>query len=265
MKTRFYLLTIALCSVLSSTHLVAATMHVILYAEENANENIYKSCQESIRLYRAEMQNVGHYTGMAVKFYRTVYTKENVNEVINRLSCSVDDVIFFAYVGHGYNWPGSDYPSLSFDNPVGAPHLKIERIHASLKNKGARLVITIGDACNKSVGRAYGRLIHEGQSRLQYTKLYLRSKGSILMASSKKGQSAWSYTNGKGSFFTLDFLEAIHQAIMANNASWKSVFEDTRNRVLIRSKREDEDALQEPVAVISIQQVKRNNTFRKLD
>jgi hypothetical protein len=238
MKIYYFCLALAML-LLPPTFSSASTIHVILYGENDPNQKITRSCQRDLELYREEIRTVCRHTGMTPKFYPTEYRKENLEKVLTELTCGSDDVIFFVYSGHGYQWSGSgsEYPSLNFnESSTRYPHVKIETVHERLRAKRARLVITIADACNRIAGGGNGSLTGATQKRQQYIRLFKLYQGHILLAAAKSGQFAWSYSNGAGGLLSLSFLEVIHRATSGSSvASWESILNATHQLVLAKS------------------------------
>ena len=118
---------------------------------------------------------------------------------------------------------------------LDGPDLSVESIHEKLKNKNARLTLTIGDLCN-SIPRLRNRTA--GQTEIPFKsgflfdnqklkKLFIETQGDLISTSSKKGQ--WSYTMGNDSngHFTNAFIDAFTKEaskVSNYNGSWTSLF-----------------------------------------
>ena len=209
------------------------TVHVIMFIEDNPSEKIYSSCQKDGMQMKAELSLVKKYAEMKIKYYTTSFNKNSMNSVISNLKCGKDDVILFYYNGHGYNEGNSYYPCLNFnESSYSNTHINLEEQHEKLKKKGARLVLTIGDCCNNYRGAHYPSLTEKRKRALQYINLFRLSKGDMLVASSKKGQYSYVYKNGSGSYFTLSFLDALHDAVDSKKATWGYILEQTKLNTL---------------------------------
>ena len=167
------------------------------------------------------------------KLYGNNFDKNNINSTIENLSIKDNDVVIFYYSGHGYNNTNNynKFPYMSLDGP----DLSVESIHEKLKNKNARLTLTIGDLCN-SIPRMRNRTA--GQTEIPFKsgflfdnqklkKLFIETKGDLISTSSKKGQ--WSYTMGNDSngHFTNAFIDAFTKEaskVSNFNGSWTSLF-----------------------------------------
>lgn len=259
-KILISILAIALLqSFVSIERAVTPTVHVIVFAESNRADKIYKSCQKDADLIKAEMQRVGKYTGMHIRIYPTSFTKNSCRNVIANLKCGPDDVIFFYYSGHGYNGGNSSFPSLNFNESSStSDYINLFDIHTRLKRKNARLVFTIGDCCNKEPGKNLVTPLRDPESsKLRYKRLFRNLRGEIIAMGCEKGQYSYVYKNGKGSYFTVSFLKALHEAIeFGAGVSWKSIFDSTMKKT---KKVSDND--QEPVFEVKTAMIRVRNTY----
>jgi hypothetical protein len=108
-----------------------------------------------------------------------------------------------------------------------------------LKAKGARLNITLVDACNSNLGE--NKLRYESEPSLKFAPsaisgrataaLFLRVHANIIMAAASKGEKAGTDAEG-GAYFIRSFLEAFRTATSVMNGSdpsWQTIISNARD------------------------------------
>ena len=203
---------------------------------DNTNEAIIgKSCELDMVHLAATLNTIAKSIGLTPRIKvisRSNFMFENVQKEIDQLQCTDQDIVFFYYSGHGENPAGSAYPALLF----GDGKYKLEILHTQLKQKGARLCISIGDCCNtintQSVqNRGFIVVPSDKDSLNNYRNLFLVPEGDIIVSASSKGQAA----NGNdeiGGYFTHEFLIALNCAVnYSTELSWNTILNDTRTRL----------------------------------
>jgi len=219
--------------------LSAQTLHGIIVANTN-DISIGKGCVIDKKIKITEINTIAQTIGYEVNI--TVISEndfclEKVDNVVSKLVCHSEDIIYFYYTGHGFN-KGS-YKSIWPVMALKTGGYQLNAIHEILKNKGARLCITMGDCCNNILGAPDAidkNLVVVEENTINqekiYNNLFLKPAGNILISSSEKGET--SYCNSEnGSFFTNEFNKALtYAANYSNTLSWENLLEDTKNRVL---------------------------------
>lgn len=146
--------------------------------------------------------------------YGENFRKSKLDSICDNLSTRLDDVIFFYFVGHGYNDGSDDYPMLALDSPrksLSSRSHSLSEIYHRLKNKPHRLLVVVAEACNTFVN--VGKEDAVGSSKVNYFEenckyLFEKATGDILVSSSRKGQKSYG-TNDDLGFFTRSFMEVI--------------------------------------------------------
>lgn len=204
----------------------AQTIHWIIFADtqdpNNGNEvrnsmNVYTS-QFIDRMNDAIIAK--GYTPHQKTYSGSNFTEAKCKDVIRNLSCGKDDIIVFYYLGHGgraqmrkeevasynqkYPWPDLAFNKANTNESING--LTLNAIHSSLKQKGARLTVTIGMCCNahssqykkhgmSTQSRRY-KIVSKKFAKKVGQQLFLKSKGDVLVASAQPGQFSYGGTYG---------------------------------------------------------------------
>lgn len=197
------------------------------------------------------------------------FTESKCRDVIRRLSCGKDDIVVFYYLGHGgraqigneeavsYNqrYP---WPDLAFDKAntnVSISGLTLNAIHNSLKQKGARLTVTIGMCCNNhssqykkhelSTQSKRYKIVSKKFAKKVGQQLFLKYKGDVLVASAQPGQISYGgrYGGQDVDCFTAALCETMDR--YANNdigekSTWNSFLNDVSSKCTALAKEEGE-------------------------
>lgn len=171
------------------------------------------------------------------KVYGDTFDKNNIVKQLNSWNIKPNDVIVFYYSGHGYNNVNrsNKFPSMSLDGE----DLDLSELHRVIQGKGARLTITIGDMCNsiprsregtrseESIPFKSGFLFDEDKLRT----LFVDSRGSLISASSQKGEWSFCMSNANGTLgnghFTNAFINSFTKEVSKVNttrSSWSTLF-----------------------------------------
>lgn len=172
-----------------------------------------------------------------------VCTKENVTNYINNMDVERDDVIIFFYGGHGTHAmdnANDPWPQMCMNTNIESLFMPVASVDKLLSAKQPKLRIILTNCCNKeqsgvSVKPLYaqsaGSTMQSDYNAAAFKKLFLESKGKVMMTSSKLGQYSWCGANG-GLFtnYLLDVLDAVGMDKL--NADWKTVCEATHDKTL---------------------------------
>lgn len=166
-------------------------------------------------------------------------TKANVTTALDDLKPGPNDVVVFFYSGHGFRWKDqtssypsidlrySNYQSVSQDNSY-----YLSNIYNVIIKKGARLNIVIGDCCNTSIGITSRNGDFSLSSRSQeqgkvekLKKLFLKSKGNLLIAAAKPNQTSCGNSRSGGYLISSLFASITKETSYLNSTtpSWESV------------------------------------------
>ncbi len=227
-----FLLFVFLCLFVFATR--AQTLYAIVAANTD-EQQIGRSCERDMVHFTATLNTIANAIGLQPKLItisRTKFLFDNVKSEIDAFRCTDKDIVVFYYSGHGENKQQSDFPSLLFNDA----NYELETLHNQLKQKGARLVITIGDCCNilntMSVQNKGFRVVPVHKDSLaNYRNLFLSPKGDVIISASSKWQFA--YSNSEiGGYFTHEFLISLTSAInYSTSLSWNMLLDDTKNRL----------------------------------
>ena len=223
------------------------TMHLIVVADVE-DRNIGEAGKVDVQGIGKEFQAAANEIGVKVKstyiadsnFSRTTV----VNFINNDLKPGSNDIVVFVYTGHGFRFDNDSdpYPRFSLTRNRQSPvenNLSASEVYNSIKRKGARLNITIVDACNSKIGidkPNYNEGVvlkpsDAGISRSAVASLFLNTRGNILMAAATKGEYALSSAR-IGGFFIHSFLDAfMYETSIANGSSpsWVTIFSKAKS------------------------------------
>lgn len=172
-----------------------------------------------------------------------VCTKENVTNYINNMVVERNDVIIFFYGGHGthaMNNANDPWPQMCMNTNIESLFMPVASLDKLISAKQPKLSIIITNCCNKeqagvSVKPLYaqsaGPTMQSDYNSAVFKKLFLDSKGKVMMTSSKLGQYSWCGPNG-GLFtnYLLDVLDAVGMNKL--NADWETICEATHDKTL---------------------------------
>ncbi len=237
----------------------AQTFHAIIVADTK-DSLLFNACEHDLEVMHrqfAQAASAIRYQLSEQVVSRDFFNRAQLDTVINRLTVRPDDIIFLYYTGHGYNVGGRTdrFPLLMltkdpacFDQNIG-----LLSIHERLRHKNARLCITLGDCCNNiatstrgMVGRRAllrGLKLNDDSLNVAYRKLFLATKGDILVASSQPPQQSCAHPDS-GSFYTRAFDEALDLASHYNRTiSWETLLNDAQMRLTRHSATRDKRSI----------------------
>jgi hypothetical protein len=177
------------------------------------------------------------------------YSVQSLHKTLNRIKTSKNDIVIFAYSGHGFSYRNDDkfpFPQLALwegDAKTKAQlrdnSINLEAVFNILQKKNTRLNIVLGDCCNSFVEMSR----YEDQEEINFmqyfarwnkstaVKLFLEAEQSFVVAATKKGQLAGS-RRGWGGFFTFNLLNEISQTLLTRkleNPQWADIWNSTRS------------------------------------
>lgn len=224
----------------------AVTLHLIVVADTDASD-IGRGDEIDAAGLTSEFRTAAGQIG--VTFRPTVirgdaFSKSAVLNTLNNLSPGPNDIVVFAYTGHGFRLSGDadPYPRLSLSRnrqDPGANSISASEVYRTLKGKGARLNITIVDACNSNLGE--DKLKYAGGPSQKFSAfgisgrataaLFLNVRANIIVAAASKGERAGTDAE-KGAYFIRSFLDAFRsETSMVNGStpSWQAVISNARD------------------------------------
>lgn len=231
------------------------------------DESIGKSCFSDKERFISEMSAIQAAIGCDDVDWSNIYegeqcSKENLESVLEELSCTDNDVIFFYYSGHGARSTRTSDSEwmpqmcLKYQSYEEKKFASAKKVFESLKAKKPRLLIFLTDCCNdKKEWVSHKSLIDEAEEieveRMDVKalkELFYNSKGTVAATSSKIGQQSAGLD--RGGLFSLAFwseLYRIEQNQAGKEISWDNLLNATIQRTLRDSKNE-----QEPVKEVNI-------------
>jgi len=142
-----------------------STKLFLLIVANTIDPEIGKGCRQDIKSIRQMFKKLSHH--MKFDFLELVvmgtdYSKKNVLEAIDILKPGSNDIVVFYYTGHGFSYrkdkdkkfPQVDLRSHPASNKIAAINENthnLAELFQSVKSKGARLNIVIGDCCNNTI------------------------------------------------------------------------------------------------------------------
>ena len=213
--------------------------------------DIRASCETDSRNMTKEFEDIAAALHVDFRKYEvkgTSFTKDNAMRVLNGLNPESNDIVIFYYSGHGFRWsdqtdayPQMDIRASAYTKLSAETTLSVSAVYNLLDKKGARLNIVITDCCNSDIGInkmtetsfLAGRSYQTPQiEKLQ--KLFMATKGNLIVTSSSAGQVSWS-NSVNGGFFTLSFLQAFHEEISylkTQDPSWDNILKKSQTNTV---------------------------------
>jgi len=229
----------------------------LLIVANTKDPEIGKGCRQDIKSIRQMFKKLSNH--MKFDFLELVvmgadYSKKNVQEAIDTLIPGSNDIVVFYYSGHGFSYkkekekryPQVDLRSHPASNKIAAINENthnLATLFESVKSKGARLNIVIGDCCNNTI--KFKRNFKGGDEKIRLMKrpkmiinkkmcetIFCDYTASILVAAADKGQYAVS-DDKIGSIFTFNFtnnLKILMKKSVGDNDGlpWTKLLEETK-------------------------------------
>lgn len=269
----------------------AQTIHWIIFADtQDPNNGV--EVRNSVNAYTTQFIDrmndaiiAKGYTPHLTTYSGSQFTESRCREIIRNLSCGKDDIVVFYYLGHGgraqigkeeavsynqrYPWPDLAFNKANTNEAING--LTLNAIHNSLKQKGARLTVTIGMCCNahssqykkhgmSSQSRRY-KIVSKKFAKKVGQKLFLKSKGDVLVASAQPGQFSYggNYGGQEVDCFTAALCETTDSYANNNigeNVTWNSFLNEVSSKCTalarIEGQKFGEDWVQRPKKLVNI-------------
>lgn len=158
-------------------------------------------------------------------------------EKIDHLPITSEDIVIFYFSGHGYRTEAKHglFPYIY----LGVEHqgVDLDIICQRIKLKNPQLLISFVDCCNNFIPVS-PHTAKEIQSqeipqveKAAFKKLFLNSKGHLMIASANPGEFSW--CTPMGSYATNAFLQALKQEAMHGSlADWMHVMDMSAKNLL---------------------------------
>ncbi|MVM31120.1 hypothetical protein GO755_13850 [Spirosoma sp. HMF4905] len=194
-------------------------------------------------------QTIAQYSGLTLNmagFYGPKCQAVEVDKKLNELNPGKDDVVFFYFVGHGFNSRQNAYPSLIFGKAtadiatIDASARNLRELYARIRAKKPRLTIVMGDACNKertdppvpiTSGRPIDVMPPTNLNPERIKSLFRNWQGGFFMSSSQRNQ--FSHSDPKGGWMSISFQNALLDWCSINRKgllTWKTLLDDVVKR-----------------------------------
>lgn len=226
-----------------SKGITAQTLHLIMVSDvEDKQFGRISLGDETSLMYIAETtQSYLNYQLRTVYLNRRNFTAAAVRKVLDTLRTQPNDLIFWYYSGLGW------YPKT---NPSPYPSLKLKDSHTQvlslddaatlLGRKKVRLALAMADIRSKfpkEIQQVLPMIVTEDLRKLIVEKLFLSYCGVVKVASSQRGEHAYS-TIGRGcSAFMSAFFRAFQRTLKITtlqtlpNVSLSQLFRDTQSNI----------------------------------
>ena len=248
MKKLLSVFSVLLLSIIS----YAQNIHFICIADTDDNK-IGKSVKKDVNQMLDFVMSLASDIGMednlqpAIVMMGEECNKKNLLTTIEEFKCGKDDIVLFYYSGHGIRayQDTSEFPQMCLGNS-DQDYISLEYVKKKIERKGPGLSIILADCCNSydssatpkeavmitARARASDKSSHDEGMR----KLFLETRGSIIAASSRKGEVSWG-NSYYGGLFTNGFLNEINLYTSSGKAiDWQELMWRTRCRVVADSR-----------------------------
>ena len=196
-------------------------------------------------------QTIAQYSGLTLNmanFYGARCQAAELDKSLAELNPGKDDVVFFYFVGHGFNSRQNAYPSLIFGKAtadiatIDASARNLRELYARIRAKKPRLTIVIGDACNKertdppaaiTSSRPIDVMPPTNLNPDRLKSLFRNWQGGVLMSSSQRNQ--FSHSDSKGGWMSVSFQNALLDECSVNRKgvlTWNTLLTDVVKRTV---------------------------------
>lgn len=224
-------------------------LHFICFADTDDNKigkSVKKDVNQMLDFVMSLASDIGIEDNLqpAIVMMGKECNKRNLLTTIEEFKCANDDVVIFYYSGHGVRayQDASEFPQLCLGSSNQKDFISLEYVKEKIEKKGPGLAIILADCCNSynstvtpketvmitARARASDKSSHDEGMR----KLFLETRGSIIAASSRKGEVSWG-SSYYGGLFTNGFLNEIDLYTSSGKAfDWQELMWRTRCRVV---------------------------------
>ena len=220
------------------------TFHTIMMCNKN-DRTLSRGNEGEIRemqiLIPALASKLGYKNNMIVHSGKE-FTHTILNQEIDNLEVSEDDIVIYYYASHGVNWSNSEWPYMVFNDC----QYGLQPIYNQLKQKfsQAKLILCIAACCNMDAeGEARQKRSYGNIDPQLVKELFTGFEGhrSYIASSSIRGQYSWVWTGGirPGHMYGVALRDAIVAACKGElRAEWDYVFESAKSKTLMYSEQQ---------------------------
>ncbi len=250
MKKLLVLVVCALCAYIANAQKIIAIGFC-----NTLDDRIGKTCKIDMDNFVEELGILGSYIDYDVEYHKFVgeeCSKPNLERILSSINCSNKDIIYFYYSGHGTHADGQKdrFPQMCLKYNVyqQSNFVALRTVHEKLQSKPARLKVLMADCCNNIVPGITPRALSKegGNTEITdaaagyYKKLFLTKTGSVILTSSKLGQTSGCDEISGGTFSSSfwDVLAEIGRGKIP--PTWEKLTEYAKEVTLYRSSNKQE-------------------------
>jgi hypothetical protein len=227
------------------------TLHLLIVANTN-DPDIGTTCMLDKERTLKTFSDLAEFMGIkldAKTIFGDTYNKQNVDDAVNSLQATKNDIVVFYYSGHGFSkndqhlYPYMELRSKSFQG-LDENSINIEDVYSRMRQKGAKVTLVISDCCNtlpETPPAISGEVALTRSSSLGWNlnncmQLFLPpAPVAILMTAAAKGEMS-AGNNSYGGFFTSNFrstlVNFLSPAYVLNNVSWKKLVDEAQTQTV---------------------------------
>ncbi len=244
---------------LMTGNVVSQNIHTIIFAS-TSDVSIGAGCAKNSDSFESFTSRVARGLGIPQlrntpkKYVGLECSSKSYNSFIESFECKSEDIVFFAYFGHGAPTSQSEFPLIGFHKDYVS--IPLEDVKRDLIAKGAKFVFVMGDCCNGNTSdrprasKKYGtdniigttsglqpqlsvNFVQADSSEPRVLKQLFGQAGSLIASGCRRGESSWYGYGYEGGYFTNGFMEGLDEYISQNpiEPSWDALMEIVRKRV----------------------------------
>ncbi len=224
----------------SVSKIEAAKLHALMVADIH-DSSIGLSVRQDIFQWMWEFNRIGEFTDLEVETHMIIDDQFSAEKIIGRiqdLEVEPDDVVIFAYSGHGYRNESkpSKWPVLFIN--WSKKCLDVTTVMEEIGLKGARFSLIVADCCNAIYpdheAPSYRDIMVQSRgdySGVNYRRLFLESTGMLVISASDVGEYAYGYSYG--GLYTYNLLSNLRKYTKTlSGITWDSLLAKTSDRVI---------------------------------
>lgn len=225
-------LTLAIAPFFLAAPASAQAIHALIVADtDEPGRQVDRTATYEVLMDAAE--RAAQYSGLELidrSLHGRAFNYDSVVRAMENLTCGPDDVVFFAFEGHGSNARGSVYPALYF--PHSNRDITFDWMVDQIRRCNPRLIVALSGSCNSGPAlpiadppQLFSRdfVAPEGSPEI-YRALFADARGEVLGTAASPGEVSWSYTS-KGNVYLLAFVQNLRDMTTADSTpvDWDTI------------------------------------------